>query len=137
MSFAVESNNNLKILNYIRHLFLKKSVKKSIELLLHPCCDLTIVDADITCDESNDYTVVVTLGSGIVFPGASEANLIVNDTVVSTVDNPSGKTLTFTAASFASGSVQLTVEYKLYTNTAQTIGVFLKSNTFASTAPAC
>ena len=122
------------VLQFIKP-FASKTLAAAIKRLLEPCCTANLTDADVECDDSDNYTVTITVSNPVAF--ATEARLIVNDAVVSTIDNPSGNTLVFENAEFASGSVQFNVEYLIHTNFDKTIGVIVGSNTIAATAPVC
>ena len=75
----VSKNSQIKnnILNYIRHL-VSKTFYRAIEILFKPCCDVSIINAEVVClplEPIGTYEVTLTLsrplgllGNGLILP---------------------------------------------------------------------
>ena len=61
------SNLKISILNFVKNI-VSKVLFRAFEILLNPCCDLSISDIDITCTDTDVATVTLTLGKGFSFP---------------------------------------------------------------------
>ena len=65
----VSTNSNIRasILGFIKHL-VSKSLYRAIEILLKPCCDITITNVEAVCTESGksgNYDVTITLSKAV------------------------------------------------------------------------
>ena len=101
------------ILSFIRNL-VSKSVFKSIDTLLSPCCDLSIDSISFECTGTDLATITVVLNNPISFPIAGFINLSGLDNVKfsKTITYTGEKTLTFTNFKIDSGQTDIT--YSLF-----------------------
>lgn len=115
------------ILKFLKDL-LPTRVVKAIDILLHPCCDFSILEATAVCDDTGTYTVTLVLdkkislnGNGVfqIFVGgvnASFAEATIGDKVGTWVDNTSTLVLTeVDILPFTAGDYKLTLALALPT----------------------
>lgn len=131
------------ILAFVKHL-LSKPLYRAFEILLSPCCNPIVTNSVAKCNGDGTYTVTITLANSInlagvgieylslfgISPGwyvfASTIDMNTNTIVFQNVTPPSDDA-TYT----------LGLEMVLPTNSTETIGVILYSNTFDTYFSVC
>ncbi len=114
---------------------LPKSVFKAITFLLHPCCVVTLRSAEAVCTDNYDFTVA--LNSELNLLGKGIVTLYLNGIAVSSQPWNDGTSITFTDVSGSAGNQEIYLSFFLPTNTDESIGVTLISDTIPITTPSC
>ena len=127
------------ILAFITNL-VPKRVKRAIDILLHPCCDIEITDIDFTCEDTDVVDVVITLSGGINFPvdGSVLVNVTIGDNIGTyETEYTGGNTISINDAPLGAGEVDVEVVFLFPTNFGESQGVYVKTPSFTITVPSC
>lgn len=131
------------ILAFVKHL-LSKPLYRAFEILLSPCCNPIVTDSVAVCNGDSTFTVTITLANAINLAGVGFDHLSLFGfspgwyVFANTVD-VNTNTIVFNSVTPPSDDATFTlgVEMVLPTNTTETIGVILYSNTFNVYFPSC
>ena len=131
------------ILAFVKHL-LSRPLYRAFELLLSPCCPPVVTSSVAVCNGDSTFTVTLTLANAINLAGVGTDLLtlfgispgwyVFADTI-----NPSSNTIVFTNVVPPADDTTFTVGLEMFlpTNTTESIGVSLYSNTFDLYFPLC
>lgn len=125
------------ILNFLRAI-VSKRIYRAIELILSPCCPVSILSVDVVCNEDDEYDITVTLDSNISLLGIGKYQLFFEvDGVLIEGNFTNGNTITVTGQTLTSGTTDVSGYLFLPTNSDATVGAFLDLGTIEATVPAC
>ena len=83
---STNSNIRVSILGFIKHL-VSKTIYRAIEILLKPCCDITILDVEATCSlvTPGNYDITITLDKSVNMLGNGIFFVSINKVLASSV----------------------------------------------------
>lgn len=141
MSFyKYPSSIKISILGFIKHM-LNKTQVKAIDLLLSPCCGITIEDIEFTCTSTAVATATITLSKGVNFPVNGNAVVTVfqsgSTRSYSITYSGGATTVVVPSVTIFGANAFYTVTFTLPINSDLTEGVFTKTDTLEVTNPTC
>lgn len=128
------------ILAFIKHM-VSKQVFRAIDIILHPCCGLTITGITFSCTATGVATATVTIDP-FTFPDTFEAVLTSDDStkplVAILVTAPGSTSLVFEGVHLTNSAANVTYTLQLLfpTTTVEAKGVYIAAE-FTVNNPSC
>ena len=142
MAFLTNSNSTLKnkIIAYVKRL-VGITTTRAFDIILNPCCDVTITDIDFTCVSTGVADITITLSAGTQFP--KDGTAVVTATVAGvtrsyTATYTSNSTTIFlNDAAIVAGSASYKVYLLFPTDYDLNQGVYMQTAAFSKTNATC
>jgi len=119
--------------------FASKRLARAIELLLKPCCVITVESVDFTDCDGGEYDLTIVLESSPNLLGIGEVEVKFVQGAVTTIVSGTltGNIVTIIDVPLTTGAVTITPKLLLEADFSNNRGIYILTVPFADTVPAC